>query len=176
MMEPYLLYFGRSLLAIMLLFAGSSKLADPARFQRTLTKLGFDRIATRGVAVGFAVTECIAAAITVTFPASIIGDWLVLVLVGTFVYANAAAWATGRSVPCNCFGSVSNSASLGKRGLAQTSVLALVAIYIVVRKPSLNLTAYAPTIGIRLLILAMLIGAALLVRQAARTLSALEQR
>lgn len=175
-METYILYFVKAGLALMILFAGAAKLALPGGFESTVSMLGLRKIATKSFSTIFALLECSIAAISIVANNSRVGDWMVLGLICVFALANGVALARHRAIPCNCFGSASTRGELGARGLAETSLMAAIAIYILIRRPTLEPATYASSDWASIFILVALAATIVVVGQATKVLSILRGR
>jgi uncharacterized membrane protein YphA (DoxX/SURF4 family) len=125
----------RLLLAVVFLFAGATKLADPIGFRKALRDFGVPAGLARFMLVLLPLTELAVAAALV--PASV--AWYAacgaLGLLGIFLMAVGVAMARGRKPDCNCFGQL-HSAPVGRATLVRNGVLAACAGWIVWRGPA----------------------------------------
>jgi methylamine utilization protein MauE len=101
----------KSLLAAMLLVAGSAKLADLASFAaavRLFAPVRIPRIAVRWVAAGIAVTELALGSVSLSWPST---GWInpaVFTLACGFTAVSDAGYLFRRGQSCRCFGALSN--------------------------------------------------------------------
>jgi hypothetical protein len=100
----------KSLLAVMLLTAGSAKLADQASFAvtvRLFVPARVPRIAVRGVAAGITVAEFALGAVSLSWPATSWINPVVFALACGFTAISGAGYLFRRGQSCRCFGALS---------------------------------------------------------------------
>lgn len=119
----------KSLLAVMLLVAGSAKLADLASFAaavRLFFPVRIARIAVRWVAVGVAVTEFALGSVSLSWPAM---GWInpaVFVLTCGFTAVSSAGYLFRRGQSCRCFGALTRR-EFDVATVARSAVIAVAA-------------------------------------------------
>jgi hypothetical protein len=100
----------KSLLAVMLLIAGSAKLADQASFAvtvRLFVPARVPRIAVRGGASGITVAEFALGAVSLSWPATGWINPVVFALACGFMVISGAGYLFRRGQSCRCFGALS---------------------------------------------------------------------
>ena len=141
----------RTCLAAIFLLAAAMKLAQPARTCRAMSDFG---VAPRfaGLTALAVVTAELVVGVALLIPSSARwGAIAALVLLATFSAVVAAVLKRGRSVACNCFGSLTEQ-PLGPATLARNACLAALASFIVLAahgSGELTLAAPFTALGVR---------------------------
>jgi uncharacterized membrane protein YphA (DoxX/SURF4 family) len=110
--EPYILWLGRIVLAVLFLWAAWGKISDPQGFARALWNY---RMIPEPVipilAIGMPIFEALAAIAILLPPIQKGGSLVLLGLLGVFIVALGSALARGLDVDCGCFGEGSSTVS-----------------------------------------------------------------
>jgi uncharacterized membrane protein YphA (DoxX/SURF4 family) len=110
--EPYILWLGRIVLAVLFLWAAWGKISDPQGFARALWNYRMipDPVIPI-LAVGMPIFEALAAIAILLPPLQKGGSLVLLGLLGVFIVALGSALARGLDVDCGCFGEDSSTVS-----------------------------------------------------------------
>jgi len=132
-------------LAVMLLMAGTAKLAVIHEFARTVSLFAPGAIQTRrrlvgAIATAFAVCEVAIGALSLAFPRSTPVEEAVLGVTLTFVVASVLGFAFHRGASCRCFGHLSRK-SFDATGIGKSVLIALSAAFVVSSTPGREATA-----------------------------------
>ncbi|HUZ36593.1 MAG TPA: MauE/DoxX family redox-associated membrane protein [Streptosporangiaceae bacterium] len=156
-------------LAVMLLVAGSAKLADLASFAaavRLLLTFRVPRGAVRAAALAVALTELVAGVASLVLPSAGWINPVVLALACGFVLVSGLGYLFHRGRSCRCFGALSNR-RFDLAGIARSLAIAATAAVAMVRVPP-AMTGVGP--GSRTLLLASAAVVGLAAFSAARAL------
>lgn len=110
--EPYILWLGRIVLAVLFLWAAWGKISDPQGFARALWNYRMipDPVIPI-LAIGMPIFEALAAIAILLPPLQKGGSIVLLGLLGVFIVALGSALARGLDVDCGCFGEGSSTVS-----------------------------------------------------------------
>lgn len=122
-----LLLVVRAALAVTLLAAGASKLADVAAFRSTLTTLGVASRAAHPAATAIAAAEILVGSLSIArmWPRAV--DVAVVVATASFAVVSLLGLVRASATPCRCFGALTRS-QFDARALARNCVLTALAV------------------------------------------------
>jgi Methylamine utilisation protein MauE len=151
----------RAGLAVMLVVAGSAKLADLASFAaavRLLLTFRVHRSAVRASALAIALTELAAGAASLVLPSAGWVNSVVLALACGFVVVSGFGYLFHRGRSCRCFGALS-SRRFDLTAIARSLAITAAAAAAMIRVPPV-LTGIGPSARILLLVSAAVVGLA----------------
>lgn len=122
------------LLAAVFAVAGVAKLLDLRGSQTAVAEFGVPQVLAPLLGFLLPIAELVAAVLLVLRPTSRIGAAIALALLLAFIAGISNAMFRGKAPDCNCFGQL-HSAPAGGRTLARNSILAAIALVLLINGP-----------------------------------------
>ena len=134
----------RLLLALVFAVAAAGKVVNVDRTRRTLSDFRVRPILVRPTALLLPLGELSVAIALLVGPAARVGAIAAVVLLLLFMAGVGAAMSRGEAPDCNCFGQI-GSAPAGRGTLIRNTVLAAIALFVVVHGPGKNPGSWVST-------------------------------